>query len=91
MEPKYVMITTKHRGVFAGELQSKDGNSVTLTEARCAIRWNTEHGFLELAETGPNEGSKIGAVAPRIELFDVTSITDVTPEAAAKWKAHRNV
>lgn len=83
----YVLVTTVHRGVFFGKLTSQNGNSVELAEARCAIYWNTKGGFLELAEVGPNEGSKIGSTALRIQLFDVTSISEVTPEAVEKWQA----
>jgi hypothetical protein len=87
MSNKPVLVTTAHRGVFFGLLESRDGNSVILVDARCAIRWSTTGGFLELAQVGPNKNSKIGATAPRIELFDVTSISDVTEEAAQKWQA----
>lgn len=83
----YVLVTTAHRGVFFGALKSREGNSVVLADARCAIYWNTTGGFLELAERGPNDGSRIGSTAPRIQLFDVTSISEVTPEAVEKWQA----
>lgn len=86
-ENKAVLVTTAHRGVFFGFLESRDGNSVVLENARCAIRWNTSGGFLELADVGPNANSKIGSPARRVELFDVTSIADVTPEATEKWLA----
>lgn len=82
-----VLVTTEHRGVFFGHLESQENNSVVLTECRCAIYWNTKGGFLELAEIGPNEGSRIGSTALRVELYDVTSIADVTPEAVEKWKS----
>ena len=85
MDKKAVLVTTAHRGVFFGFLESRDGNSVVLSQARCAIKWSTTGGFLELAHVGPNKNSKIGSPAPRIELFDVTSIADVTPEATEKW------
>ena len=83
---KPVLVTTEHRGVFFGFLESRIGNSVVLQGARCAIYWNTKGGFLELAQIGPNDGSRIGSAAPRLELFDVTSIADVTPEAVEKWQ-----
>lgn len=88
MTGKPVLVTTAHRGVFFGHLESRDANSVVLTQARCAIRWNTTGGFLELAHIGPNSNSRIGSPAPRITLFDVTSIAEVTPEAAEKWQQH---
>jgi len=82
-----VLVTTIHRGVFFGALTEKNGNAVVLENARCAIYWATTYGFLELAKVGPNSKSKIGATAPRIELFDVTSISDVTPAAANAWES----
>lgn len=86
MKEKPVLVTTAYSGVFFGFLESREGNSVVLTNARCAIHWRTTGGFLELAHLGPNKNSKIGSPAPRIELFDVTSIADVTPEAVEKWQ-----
>lgn len=82
-----VLITTEYRGVFFGFLESKDDRTVVLTRARCAIRWNTRHGFLELVKDGPNSESKIGSEAPRITLYGVTSIADVTDTAVQKWLA----
>lgn len=86
-----VLVTTAHRGVFFGyladEVEAGEGYStVTLESARCAIRWSTTKGFLELADVGPNSSSKIGARAPRIVLRKVTSLADCTPAAAAAWE-----
>lgn len=86
-DKKAVLVTTEFRGVFFGYLAEREGNWVALERARCAIYWNTSGGFLELAEDGPNDGSRIGSVAPRIELFGVTSISDVTAKAEEKWNA----
>ena len=85
---KSVLVTTSHRGVFWGQLESTSdaGRTVTLTRARNAIRWATQNGFLELASDGPNSNSKIGAIAPRIVLYDVTSITECTDAATQAWE-----
>lgn len=85
----YVMITTQHRGVFAGDLVEEydGGRTVTLRNARCAIRWATTKGLFELARSGPNAKSLIGDVAPEITLYDVTSLSRMTPEAEAAWRA----
>lgn len=87
-ESKPVVVTTQHRGVFWGTLEatSPDGRTITLTGARNAIYWATTKGFIELAQVGPNAKSKIGAVATRIVLHDVTSLTDCTAEATAAWE-----
>lgn len=84
---EYVLITTEHRGVFFGKLTEESGDVVTLQEARCAIRWATTGGFLELAKKGPNANSKVGDEAPEIILRDVTSTTRCTPEAVEAWKS----
>lgn len=89
-QQRAVLVTTAHRGVFFGFLEGQEGNKVTINRARCAIRWSTKGGFLELAKDGPNKDSKIGAEADRIELFDVTSIADVSDDATKKWLAHEN-
>ena len=82
---KFVLVTTGYRGVFAGYLEKLDDRTITLTRARCAIHWNTNGGFLELAAIGPNSGSKIGTEAERIVLFGVTSIIDCSDAAVEKW------
>lgn len=84
-EKRAVLVTTQYRGVFFGFLESQDGDKVVLVRARCAIRFATTGGFLELAKIGPNHKSKIGTEAERIELYAVTSIADVSKEAIAKW------
>jgi len=35
---KYVVVTTSHRGVFGGVLKSRDGDEVTLDEARVCVK-----------------------------------------------------
>lgn len=84
---KSVIITTSHRGVFWGYLESEKARTVVLTGARNAILWNTKKGFVELADVGPNSGSRIGARAQRITLHDVTSVTECTDVATRAWEA----
>ena len=87
MIDKYVLVTTAHKGVFAGYLKEKDGkNYCVLTQARNCIRFSTTDGFLELAAVGPNNNSKIGAVAIEIELWDLTSYTVCTDQAKKAWE-----
>ena len=82
---QHVLVTTKHRSVFFGELKSEEGTTVELCNARNAIRFGTTKGFLELADTGPTKNSKIGAVAPELKLHDVTSITKCSLKSVEKW------
>lgn len=84
------LVTTKHRGVFAGELvegQDLSATSLPLRGARMAIRFGTTKGLMELAETGPTPSSKISAPADIPMLHDVTAIFAITDLAWAKWQA----
>lgn len=82
-----VLVTTTHRGVFFGYLKSRNGDSVTLRAARNCLYWDkATKGFLGLAQQGPGSGCRIGPAAD-IELFGITAIADVTPDAVDKWEA----
>jgi hypothetical protein len=84
---EFVLVTTEYRGVFAGYLKDHISNDrrIILTQARCAINWATSKGFLELAQDGPNSKSNIGAVAPVLELYGVTSVATCTQKAQEAW------
>lgn len=87
-----VLVTTKHRGVFFGYALKAAimSEHIMLDRCRNAIYWNTApHGFLQLAKTGPNSGSRIGAEAPAVLIRDVTSVSLCTDEAAAAWTSHK--
>lgn len=87
---KAVLVTTSHRGVFAGLIdddQDLTAKSMPLREARMAIYWGTTRGLMELCETGPTEKSRISAPADILMLFDVTAVFAITDEAWKRWKA----
>ena len=87
---KNILVTTKHRGVFFGQVPDDADLTETtlrLENARCAIRWATTRGIAQLAETGPTTSSKIGAPATIEALHDVTAVWHVTDEAAEAWLA----
>jgi len=87
---RHVVITTDNnkRGVFAGVLESQEGESVVLTDAQMCIYWSkATRGVLGLAATGPADDSRIGPIVPRIELSGVTAVIDMTEEAIAGWRA----
>ena len=87
----YVLVTTAHRGVFAGELIDDQGKAqVTLRNARNCIYWaSTVGGFLGLAKAGPNSDCRIGSPADAITLYDITSCAPCSGEAAKAWKDAR--
>jgi hypothetical protein len=81
-----VLVTTAHRGVFFGYATHTDGATIQLARARNCIYWSTDvKGFIGLASTGPSKSCRIGPAAD-IELRDITSVVEVSPEAAAKWE-----
>jgi hypothetical protein len=83
-----VLVTTEYRGVFFGWADDTSGDTITLTNARNCIYWPSENGgFLGLASEGPTKGARIGAVVEKIELRKVTSVSEVAPAAAEKWKS----
>lgn len=84
-----VLITTKHRGVFAGLVpadQDLSAPTMALKAARMAIYWGTTKGLMQLCATGPTEKSKISAPADIPVLHDITAVFAITPEAWAKWQ-----
>lgn len=88
MKMKQVLVTTQHRGVFAGEIeddQDLGARSMPLKNARMAIYWGTKKGVMQLAETGPTDSSRISAPADIPMLHDITAIFEITPAAWAVW------
>lgn len=82
-----VLITTAHRGVFFGYATATDGDCIKLSKARNCLYWDAAtRGFMGLAANGPTSGCRIGP-AVDIEVRNITSVVEVTPEAAAKWDA----
>lgn len=88
---RFVVVTTAHRGVFAGYLangSNSDEKTVELAEAQMCVYWSADiGGVLGLAVTGPSKSCRIGPAVPKIVLQDVTSVMDATKEAEEKWQA----
>ena len=80
-----VLVTTVHKGVFFGYATETQGTTIKLRAARLCVYWAADlRGFMGLASPGPNAQCKIGPPVD-IELRDITSVSDVTPEAEEKW------
>lgn len=86
--PKAVLVTTKHRAVFYGIIKDtkKLPAEITIKDARNCIYWQDTGGFLGLASKGPNSSCRIGAQVSEITLYEVTSVTPVSAEAATAWE-----
>lgn len=84
---RWVMVTTKHRGVFMGELLEEKGSSVLLAECRMCVSWNqATRGVVSLAHNGPGDGCRVTFAAPQARLRDITAIFDCTEAATEKWR-----
>lgn len=80
-----VVVTTAHRGVFFGYASDTAGDTIFLKDARLCIYWSADlKGFMGLAHFGPSDSCRIGPPAD-ITLHQVTSVTEVKPEAEEKW------
>jgi hypothetical protein len=85
-EERAVLVTTAHRGVFFGYAKETSGEIIKLRAARLCIFWSSDlRGFMGLASHGPNSSCKVGPAAD-IELRAITSVVQVSSEAAAKWE-----
>lgn len=84
---RYVLVTTAHRGVFAGWATDTSGDVIRLREGRLCVYWSRDmKGFMGLASTGPSAACRIGPPA-NIEVRSVTAVAEITPEARARWEA----
>ena len=89
MKPKErpVLVTTEYKGVFFGYAEKTEGETIKLKRARNCIYWpSSNEGFMGLATHGPKDGARVGPRAD-IELRKVTSISEVSDEAVARWEA----
>jgi len=86
MEKRAVVITTKHKGVFFGYTAQTSGKTIKLERGRNCLYWKENvKGFIGLAVTGPLDGSRVGPAA-NIEIRDITSVVECSPEAVAAWE-----
>jgi hypothetical protein len=82
-----VLVTTAHRGVFFGYARQTDGERIKLRAARLVVRWTSEmRGFMGLANMGPSASCRIGPPAD-IELRNITSVSEVTADAAERFES----
>lgn len=89
---KPVLVTTKHRGVFAGLIPDDQDLTVTqmpLKSARMAIYFGTTRGLLELCEDGPTTKSRISASADVPMIHDITAVFAISDQAWEKWQIQK--
>ena len=86
LKERAVIVTTAHRGVFFGYATHTSGETINLRRARLCVYWAADlRGFMGLASSGPNSACRVGPPAD-IELRDITSVVECSPEAIANWE-----
>ena len=89
MKSKYVIVRTYSAGVFAGNLESRNGKEVVLTDVRRIWYWAGAASLSQLAVDGTSkpEECKFPIAVPSIILTEAIEIIDVTPKAEASIKS----
>lgn len=80
---KYVIVRTYSAGVFAGELESRNGQEVVMLNARRIWYWAGAASLSQLAMEGTKkpEECKFPCTVDRVLLLQAIEILDVTDEA----------
>lgn len=80
---EYKLIRADRAGVFTGYLESKDGNTVILRQARRIWYWSGASSISQLAVDGTSnpKDCKFPAPVSKIEISGVIEILDVTSKA----------
>ena len=85
---KYVIVRTYSAGVFAGELESRNGQEVVMRNARRLWYWDGAASLSQLATDGTSKPSncKFPCEVDRVELLQAIEILDVTEKAQKSIK-----
>ena len=85
----YAIVRTYSAGVFAGEVKSRDGKEVTLTDARRLWYWDGAATLSELATYGVSRPGKckFPCVVAEVTLTEAIEIIPATVEARASIEA----
>ncbi len=86
---KYVIVRTYSAGVFAGELEARNGKEVILRNVRRLWYWDGAASLSQLAMEGTSkpDNCKFPCEVDRIELLEAIEILDVTDKAKASIKS----
>jgi hypothetical protein len=85
---KYVIVRTYSAGVFAGELESRNGQEVIMRNARRLWYWDGAASLSQLAMEGVSkpDDCKFPCEVDRVELLQVVEILDVKDKAKESIK-----
>lgn len=93
----YCIVRTHSAGVFAGHIESREGDRVVMVKARRLWYWDGASSLSQLAmeDTVRPENCKFPCAVNRVELFQVIEILNVTKKAklsiegVEEWKQVR--
>lgn len=82
-DSSYYIVRTYSAGVFAGYIESRDGQEVTMTNARRLYYWDGASSLSQLAMEGVKrpQNCKFPCEVDRVVLLQAIEILDVTQEA----------
>lgn len=85
----YKIVRTYSAGVFAGYIESRNGQEVVMRNARRIWYWSGAATLSQLATDGTShpEMCKFPCEVDRVELFQVIEILDVTEKAELSIKS----
>lgn len=80
---EYVIVRTYSAGVFAGHIESRDGQHIIMRNARRLWFWSGASSLSQLAMEGTKdpENCKFPCKVERVELLQVIEILNVTGKA----------
>lgn len=80
---KYVIVRTYSAGVFAGYIESRNGQEVVLRKARRLWYWEGAASLSQMAEEGTSKPSacRFPKEVDRVELLQAIEILDVSKRA----------
>jgi len=86
---KYVIVRTYSAGVFAGEIESRDGQEVIMRNARRLWKWSGAASLSQLAMEGVKDPDNcmFPCEVDKVELLQVIEIIDCTKQAKESIKA----
>lgn len=80
---RIVIVRTYSAGVHYGTLVEKNGEEVTLADAKRIWNWQGRNTLNEIALHGVGKKSRVSEAVPRIELLQAIEIIDCSEEAIA--------
>ena len=93
MEKKYI-VRCDRSGVFYGEIESRNGQEVTMRNARCLWYWDGAASLLQLAKEGTTEPRNCKftvyvdelTVVDAIEILPCTDKAITSIEGVSEWR-----